>query len=69
MYRPLSSFVSNADDLLVLEVEELAGILLMHLRSLEGAGTSICQNGLISQRNFVEGRPNWGANNRLSTMR
>ncbi len=54
MYRALSSFISNAADLLALEVEELAGILLMHLRGLEGAGTSICQNGLISQRNLVD---------------
>jgi uncharacterized protein (TIGR02391 family) len=49
MYRSLSSLVANADDLLALEVEELAGILLTHLNS---AGSPIFQNGLISQHNF-----------------
>jgi len=52
MFRSLSSFVSNAADLLVLEVEELAELLLLHLRSYEGV--SVYQNGLISQRNFVD---------------
>ena len=57
MFRSLSSFVSSAEDLLSLDVEELAGILLLHLQSLEGTYTSVFQNGLISQRNFVDTQP------------
>src|ERR1700720_2821527 len=53
MYRSLSSFVPDAADILSLEVEELAGVLLMHLNSYEGVyGNSVYQNGLISQTNF-----------------
>jgi len=54
MYRSLSSLVPNASDLLALEVEELAGVLLAHLNSYEGmAGNSVYQNGLLSQGNFI----------------
>ena len=53
MYRSLSSLVPNAADILALEVEELAGVLLMHLNSYEGvSGNSVYQHGGISQRNF-----------------
>ena len=53
MYRSLSSLVPNAADLLVLEVEELAGVLLIHLNSYEGvSGNSIYQHGGISHHNF-----------------
>jgi uncharacterized protein (TIGR02391 family) len=46
--------VPNAADLLALEVEELAGILLAHLNGYEGvAGNTVYQNGLLSQGNFV----------------
>jgi uncharacterized protein (TIGR02391 family) len=54
MYRSLSSFVPTAAELLALEVEELAGVLLAHLNSYEGvAGNSVYQNGLLSQTNFL----------------
>jgi hypothetical protein len=36
MYASLQSLVPNADDLLALEVEELAGVLLIHLNRLRG---------------------------------
>jgi len=52
-YRSLSSLVPNAADLLALEVEELAGVLLANLNSYEGvAGNSINQHGGISRHNF-----------------
>lgn len=53
MYRSLSSLVPNAVDLLALEVEELAGVLLMHLNSYEGvSGKPVYQHGGISHYNF-----------------
>jgi hypothetical protein len=53
MYRSLSSLVPNAADLLDLEVEELAGVLLTHLNSYEGvSGNSVYQNGRIGHKNF-----------------
>ena len=61
MYRFLSSLMPNAADLLALEVEELAGVLLTHLNSFEGLpNNSIYQNGLISQSNFVAGQRQYG---------
>lgn len=52
-YHSLSSLIPNAADLLALPVEELAGVLLVHLNSLEGvSGNSINQNGGISHHNF-----------------
>lgn len=45
MYRSLSSFVPNAADFLDLAVEELAGILLLHLNSYEGvSGNTVHQH-------------------------
>lgn len=53
MYRSLSSLVPNASDLLALDVEELAGVLLVHLNSYEGlSGNSVYQHGIISEHNF-----------------
>jgi hypothetical protein len=53
MYRSLSSLVPSASDLLALEVEELAGVLLMHLNSYERvSGNSVYQHGSISHHNF-----------------
>lgn len=53
MYRSLSSLVPNAADLLSLEVEELAGVLLTHLNSRDGlAGDTVSQHARISQLNF-----------------
>jgi hypothetical protein len=61
MYRSLSSLVPNAADLLVLEVEELAGVLFTHLNSFEGLpNNSVYQNGLISQSNFVGSQNQYG---------
>jgi uncharacterized protein (TIGR02391 family) len=50
----ISSLIPSADDLLALDVEELAGILLSHLNSYgSGAGNSVVQRNLISQHNFL----------------
>ena len=63
MYRPLSSLVPNASDLLALEVEELAGVLLTHLNSYEGmAGNSVYQNGLLSLNNLIAVQIQFGQN-------
>jgi hypothetical protein len=54
MYRPLSSLVPKAEDLLNLDVEALGNVLLTHLKSYDGqSGNSVYQNGLLSQSNFV----------------
>jgi hypothetical protein len=52
VYIALNSIVPNPDDLLSLEAEEVAGVLLMHLNSLEATSGSVVQNGRISQHNF-----------------
>ena len=53
MYRSLSSLVPNVADFLALEVEDLAGVLLMHLNSYEGlSGNTVYQHGGISHHNF-----------------
>jgi hypothetical protein len=53
MYLSLPSLVPNADDLLALEVEELAGVLLVYLNGCEGnTASGVFQNGLLSQQNF-----------------
>jgi uncharacterized protein (TIGR02391 family) len=66
MFRPLSSFIPNAADLLALEVEELAGVLLVHLNGYGGvSGNSIYQHGGISHHNFFnsfgQSNPEYGA--------
>jgi uncharacterized protein (TIGR02391 family) len=50
----LSSLVPDADHLLALEVEEVAGVLLVHLNSYgDGAGSGgIVQSGKVNQYNF-----------------
>jgi uncharacterized protein (TIGR02391 family) len=61
MYRALSSLIPDAKALLSLEVEELAGVLLVHLKSYEGvSGNSVYQNGLISQKNFIDAQEQRG---------
>lgn len=53
MYASLSSLVPNADDLLALEVEEVAGVLLTHLNSYDSnSRSSVVQNNCINQHNF-----------------
>jgi uncharacterized protein (TIGR02391 family) len=54
MVKTLSSLVPNPDDLLALDVEEVAGVLLAHFNSYgpEGGGGGAVQNGKISQYNF-----------------
>jgi uncharacterized protein (TIGR02391 family) len=51
----VSSLVPNADDLLDLEVEEVAGVLLTHFNSLgDNSGDSVAQGGSISHYNFLD---------------
>ena len=46
--------IPNADDLLALEVEEVAGILLSHLNSLgDDSGDTVVQGGSINHGNFL----------------
>ena len=54
MYTPLATLVPNPDDLLALEVEEVAGVLLAHLNSYgsAGGGSGAVQHGRIGQYNF-----------------
>jgi uncharacterized protein (TIGR02391 family) len=52
-FHSLSSLVPNASDLLDLQVEELAGVLLMHLNSYAGvSGNTVNQHAGISCGNF-----------------
>jgi uncharacterized protein (TIGR02391 family) len=66
MFRSLSSLIPDPADLLVLEVEELAGVLLIHLNSSDGSsGDSVVQHGIISHHNFFHapafyGKPEYG---------
>jgi uncharacterized protein (TIGR02391 family) len=56
MYRSISSLVPNSADLLALEVEELAGVLLTHFNSHEGVvNDSVYQHGRINRHNFFNG--------------
>jgi len=49
----LSSLVPNAEDLLALEVEQVAGVLLAHLRSFgDNSGNGVVSRGSISGYNF-----------------
>lgn len=49
----LTSLVPDADDLLALEVEELAGVLLTHFVTCgDNSGDSIIQHGQIGKGNF-----------------
>jgi len=56
--------VPNADDLLRLEVEEVAWVLLQHLQSLgENSGDGVVSRGSVSPYNFfnlLSGRPEYG---------
>jgi hypothetical protein len=49
----LSSFVPEVNDLLALEVEELADVLLVHLNSYREDDSSTMQHGKISPGNFL----------------
>jgi uncharacterized protein (TIGR02391 family) len=54
MIARLSYLVPNMDDLLALEVEELAGVLLVHLNSCgDNSGDSVVQHSKISLHNFI----------------
>ena len=48
----ISSNIPHADDLLALDVEELAEVLLFHLNSLKEGDSTVMQQGTISQDNF-----------------
>jgi uncharacterized protein (TIGR02391 family) len=50
----LSSLVPNPDDLLALEVEEVAGILLAHFNSLGDNSGAVVQRGSIGKHNFID---------------
>ena len=54
MFIALSSLLPNANDLLALQPEELAGVLLAHLNSYgNGTGTAgIVQHGGVNRYNF-----------------
>jgi hypothetical protein len=55
MFRPLSSLVPNAADLLDLQVEELSGVLLTHLNSYEsGSNPTVYQRGMFSRSAFFQ---------------
>jgi hypothetical protein len=47
MYRSISSLIPDVADLLALEVEELAGVLLTHLNSRVDAEGSISQSAFF----------------------
>lgn len=49
---PLLSLVPNAADLLELDIEELAGILLIHLNSCKQGDCTAVQHGQVSESNF-----------------
>jgi len=50
----LSYLVSRVDDLLALEVEELAGVLLIHLNSFgANSGDTVIQHNKLSLHNFL----------------
>jgi uncharacterized protein (TIGR02391 family) len=54
MFTPIKSLVPNSDDLLALEVEELAGVLLAHLNSYDSnIHTGVVQLGQVNQYNFL----------------
>lgn len=63
MYTSISSLVPSADDLLALDVEELAGVLLAHLNSAgANSGDSVVQRNLIARHNFfrnLESQPDY----------
>ena len=50
--RPISSFISTADELLTLDLARLGAILLLHLKSYEGLNT-VFQNGRLNRDYFV----------------
>jgi uncharacterized protein (TIGR02391 family) len=61
--RSFSSLVATPADFLALEVEELAGILLLHLSGYEGVNANtVYQHGGISHHNFFNGLKNTLAN-------
>jgi hypothetical protein len=51
-FRPLSSFISNADELLSLDLPRLGRILILHLKGYEGLNT-VFQNGRLNRDYFV----------------
>ena len=53
---PISALVPNAADLLALEVEEAAAVLLTHLNSYKQGDSAIMQHGCINQKAFFDTR-------------
>jgi hypothetical protein len=51
-FRPLSSFIPTADELLEIDLPRLGRILLLHLKSYEGLNT-VMQNGRLNSNYFI----------------
>jgi uncharacterized protein (TIGR02391 family) len=51
----ISTLVPRVEDLLDLEVEEVGGVLLMHLNSIRDNEDSLVHHGSINQHNFFNG--------------
>ena len=49
---PISTLIPSIPDLLALPIEELAGVLLVHLNSYVYGGNAIAQNGKLNQFEF-----------------
>jgi uncharacterized protein (TIGR02391 family) len=49
---PISTLIPSLPDLLALPIEELAGVLLVHLNSYVYGGNAIAQNGKLNQSEF-----------------
>jgi hypothetical protein len=53
--QPLSFFVPSAEDLLRLEIEEVAGVLLGHLNNCRPGDSDAFQRGQLHHGNFFNG--------------
>ena len=51
---PISTLIPNLPDLIALPIEELAGVLLVHLNSYVYGGNAIAQHGKLSQSEFFK---------------
>ena len=72
MSIPLGLLLPNVDDLLSLEVEEVAGVLLSHLNSYDSqSGSSVVQQDRISSDNFfntLHAHPEYPRRQRLAEL-
>ncbi len=51
---PLSTLIPDQNDFLAMSLEDVAGVLMVHLNSYPDGGNSVAQLGRISQENFFE---------------